>query len=252
MEIRTIAENEAVTFLQIVCDAFDLDFARARTVYFNEPFFDLSRKWTLIDDGHLASVLTCVPLQFGWGEAVGIASVATRPNFRSRGYATELLRSVIGQYEDRGVRAVYLFAQNPAMYYRMGFEPIDDMIRVPLPPQEADGSDMMPFEEVRRIYDAWAGGHPDRLRRDDTRWKAWRWGMRGCAPVSGGYVCIEGSQVREAIMDGDVTWPVGQMTDWTGLGSVSRALGLSQGEKTAELLAFGDAPRPQLFLTDQF
>lgn len=253
MEIRPIVESEAVTFLQIVCDVFDLDFARARTVFFNEPYFDLNRKWALFDEGQMASVLTNVPLLFGWGRAVGVASVATKPTLRGRGYATELLRVALDACRAHGEEAAYLFAQDPAMYVRMGFEPVDDMVRVPLPPQEK-GSETptISFEETQAIYGAWAAAHPDRLVRDETRWRAWRWGMRACLPAPGGYVCVEGSVIREAIATPDLEWPVGQMTDWVGLRSMCAPLGLKPMLSTAKLLAYGTDRRPQMFLTDQF
>jgi len=253
MEIRPIVDSEAVTFLQLVCDVFELDFARARTVFFNEPFFDLSRKWALFDEGQMAAVLTGVPLQFGWGRGVGIASVATRPSLRGRGYATELLRTALEAFRAGGEGAAYLFAQDPSMYVRMGFEPVDEMVRVPLPAQPP-GSEL-PFlasEDIHAIYQAWSEDHPDRLRRDETRWKAWRWGMRACVPASGGYVCVEGSVVREAIVDREITWPVGNLTDWVGLRGMCSQLGLKPALTTAKLLAYGTDRRPQMFLTDQF
>jgi predicted N-acetyltransferase YhbS len=252
MEIRPIRESEAVTFLQLVCDVFDLDFARARTVFFNEPFFDLNRKWALFEDGQMASVLTSVPLHFGWGDAVGIASVATKPTMRGRGYGTELLRTAIDSFRSRGEAGAYLFAQDPSMYVRMGFEPIDEMVRVPLPAKNYDSEPLLSYEEVTETYNAWADGHPNRLIRDDTRWKAWRWGMRACTPAPHGYVCIEGSVVREAIFEGEIEWPVGQMTDWIGLRSMCASVGLKPGERSAHLLALGTTQRPQMFLTDQF
>lgn len=252
MEIRPIQEAEAVSFLQLVCDVFELDFARARTVFFNEPLFDLTRKWALFENRQMVSVLTSVPLTFGWGKAVGIASVATRPSQRGQGYATELLRTVVETYRARGEEGAYLFAQDPSMYVRMGFEPIDDMVRVPLPPKEYDSGPLLPYEEVVRTYDNWATKHPDRLIRDSKRWKAWRWGMRACSPAPGGYICIEGSVVREAIFEGEIEWPVGQMTEWVGLRSMCSSVGLKPGEKTAQLLALGTMRRPQMFLTDQF
>lgn len=249
IEIRTINESEAVTFLQMICDVFDLDFARARTVFFNEPYFSLDRKWALLEDGQLASVLTVVPLQFGWGEAIGVASVATKPAFRGRGYATELLRTVL----DKLAMPAYLFARDPSMYVRMGFEPVDTMVRAPLPPRSERGNEkMMPTEDIHSHYARWSDESPDRLRRDETRWKAWKWGMRACVPVDGGYVCVEGSLVREAICDKGIVWPVGQMTDWVGLGSMTRQMEIPFAEKEADLLAYGTVRRPQMFLTDQF
>lgn len=253
MEIRPIHESEAVSFLQLVCDVFDLDFARARTVFFNEPLFDLNRKWGLFEGDKLASVLTGVPLRFGWGRAVGIASVATRPAFRGRGYATELLRTATDAFRANGEETALLFAQDPSMYVRMGFEPIDDMVRIPLPPQTAGTDDpLLPLDQVEGIYSQWANRSPDRLIRDEARWKAWRWGLHACAPVTGGYVCIEGAVVREAIFDGQITWPVGQMTDWVGLRSMCPSLGLTAGPRTAHLLQYGVPRKVQMFLTDQF
>lgn len=249
IEIRPICETEAVSFLQLICDVFELDFARARTVFFNEPMFSLDRKWALFEDGHLTSVVTVVPLQFGWGDAIGVASVATREQARGRGYATELLHTVL----DRFAKPAYLFARDPSMYVRMGFEPIDTMVRAPLPPRNETGRErLMTGSQIEATYQDWASADPNRLLRDELRWKTWRWGMRACVPVIGGYVCVEGNIVREAIFDGEVEWPVGQMTDWVGLGSMTKQMGIPFAEKEADLLAWRTDRRPQMFLTDQF
>jgi GNAT superfamily N-acetyltransferase len=253
IEVRSINESEAVSFLQIVCEVFDLDFARARTVFYNEPMFDLDRKWALFEDGQMLSVLTSVPLIFGWGRAVGIASVATRPAARNRGLATELLHTVLDRSRERGEDAAYLFARDPSMYVRMGFEPLDEMVRVPLPSQaEPTLAEPLPQAEIQRLYAAWEAQDDNRLRRDDLRWRAWRWGMRAALPSPSGYVCVEGSVVREVVGDPPPEWPVGQLTDWIGLRSMTRLMGLETGPRQAYLLAKGTDRKPQMFLTDQF
>ncbi|MFQ3677072.1 MAG: GNAT family N-acetyltransferase, partial [Fimbriimonadaceae bacterium] len=131
-EIRPIRGDEAETFLRLLCDVFELDFNRAHGVFFNEPMFDLQSKWALFDRGRMVSILTTVPLSFGWGDAIGIAGVATAPPERGKGRAGALVRFVVQNAFDLGCRSAYLFARQTAVYERVGFEVIDRVVRAPL------------------------------------------------------------------------------------------------------------------------
>ncbi|MBI3721533.1 MAG: GNAT family N-acetyltransferase, partial [Fimbriimonas ginsengisoli] len=165
-EIRPICEAEAEPFLALLCGVFDLDVSRARGVFFNEPFFDLKRKWALFEEGRMVSILTTVPLSFGWGAAIGIAGVATAKEHQRKGKATQLLEAVLAQAERSQEAAAFLFARETGFYERCGFRALDIVVRArirshpePRPP------DPMEIDEVVRRYDFWSGENPDRLRR---------------------------------------------------------------------------------------
>ena len=49
-EVRPIRTEEAECFLELLCSVFELDVARARSVFYSEPYVDLGRKWALFVD----------------------------------------------------------------------------------------------------------------------------------------------------------------------------------------------------------
>ena len=57
--------------------------------------FEVERKWAYFRAGRMESILTTVPLLFGWGRAIGIAGVATRHASRGQGFASELVRETL-------------------------------------------------------------------------------------------------------------------------------------------------------------
>ncbi len=248
------AEEEA--FLTVLCKVFDLEIERARVVFFNEPFFDLGRKWALFEDGRIATILTTAPLEFGWGRAVGIAGVGTLPESRMRGHATRLVAEALDKASRDREGAALLFANSPRVYERAGFTVLDEVVRCDLayqrnqPPAEALTND-----EVRETYGKWAEGDDDRLRRDDRRWRYWEWVSRPCEPYGGGYICHEAMLCREAVVyTREDAWPVMPGSQWTGLKSMTSRLGVPAGPPRHELWLMGRGfPRvPQMFMTDQF
>lgn len=255
-EIRSVHQSEAETFLQLLCSVFELDYARAHAIFFTEPLYDLSRKWALFEEGQIASILTTVPLTFGWGKAIGIAGVATEPSCQGRGLASALLEHVITQSKSFGETGVLLFAKDTRVYDRMGFRNLDEVVRGSISsiPEVQVPLDL-DYSRVRQIYDEWATHDPNRLRRDDLRWKYWRWNMRICTPVSDGYFCIEGNSVREAVVSRPPNqWPMPGQLEWFGLRSMAERLDLRIKNEERELYLMGyNVPEiPQMFLTDQF
>ncbi len=121
IEIRPIRDHEANPFLELICEIFELDVDRAQGIFFNEPLFDLSRKWALFEGGQMASVLTTVPLKFGWGTAIGIAGVATKLARRRLGLAETLLNHVLKDSEHREERVALLFAKEIGLYEKVWF-----------------------------------------------------------------------------------------------------------------------------------
>ncbi len=256
IEVRRIVSAESRLFLKLICDVFDLDISRADSVFYSEPFYDINRKWGVFEDGRMVSGLTTVPLEFGFGHGFGIAGVATHPSARGRGLAQRLVETVCADGVDRGEGFAYLFAQNPTMYERAGFRVLDEVIRGPFEAvTTAEDSDLLSFDEVEKLYGAWASAHPARLVRDERRWKFWKWNLRMCCSVPGGYVCQEGDLVREAVFDHHlVEWPIFERAEWLGLRSLTESLGvpLRSSETELMLMACGTDVVPQMFMTDQF
>lgn len=255
-EARPIRLDEAETFLRLLCDVFELDYGRAHGVFMSEPFFDLDRKWALFEGGQMRSILTLTPLRFGWGAAVGISGVATHPRARGQGLAGRLLAAALDFASSRGEEAAYLFADDPRLYFRLGFVEVDRRVRGPIlrDPEEPLGPPM-DFETVHSLYEAWANEDLDRLRRSEGHWRLWKWHMRSCEKAGKGYICHEAGLVREAIGLGvRAGWPVVPEAEWNGLAGVTEALAVPLRGRVEEsyLLARGTRRVPQMFLTDQF
>ncbi len=233
-----------------------MDFERAKGVFFNEPLFDLARKWALFADGKIESILTTVPLEFGFGRAIGIAGVATRLSSRGRGYGGKLIDKVLECSEASGEGPALLFARETALYERAGFRVLDQVVRAPI--QSATNivlEGVLPQHEVNVIYTDWANSRPNRLRRDERRWTYWKWNMRFCCAFANGYLCLEGATVRECIVDGPVSaWPIHEGTEWVGLRSMAAECHVPLGEELFELHLMGRGfdEIPQMFMTDQF
>jgi len=256
MEIRPIRAAEAEAFLHILCDVFELDFKRAHRIFFSEPLFDLNRKWALFDGGEMVSILTNVPLEFGWGKAIGIAGVATRQDKQNLGYATKLLDAVLTAAHADGEGGALLFARAPELYAKLGFQVIDHVIKGPIDVTPEEGPfEILEFQEIQRLYNHWALQHPNRLRRDDRRWGYWRWNLRVSTLFEDGYLCVEAGVVRECVKSRPATcWPLPPSSEWRGLESMARQLGvpLLSSEQDLHLMSRNVPGLPQMFMTDQF
>jgi len=254
-EIRPIREGEGEAFLQLLCDVFTLDFNRAYDVFFTEPMFDLERKWALFEGPEMVSILTTTPLEFGWGRAFGIAGVATRKERQHEGHASRLLQRVLREGERRGEPAALLFARETKVYERNGFEPLDRVIRAELKTTREVLDDPLEFEDVRAQYEAWSNAHPDRLRRDERRWRYWQWQYRVPGPFRDGYLCHEPGVLREALFTGKPNaMPLPSGTEWLGTTFMADQLELPVEKITVDLYVMGyKVPGvPQMFMTDQF
>lgn len=252
-EIRTIRADEADQFLHLLCDVFELDFGRARHIFFHEPFFDLNRKWALFSNGEIVSVLTTVPLEFGFGNGVGIAGVATKKSEQSKGFGRALLKQVLEAGAANNEPSAYLFAKDPRVYEACGFEAIDEVIEAEIFLDDLNSRDAMvaTYDEVRQMYDHWASGSPNRLRRTGKRWEFWQWNLRICTLAGEGYVCQEGQQIREFTTS---QWPLSGEYLLVALKSMAAKLPyeLSNAKTNLHFMAFQSPAQPEMFMTDQF
>lgn len=255
-EARPIRTDEAETFLGLLCDVFGLDYQRAHRVFFAEPMFDLQRKWAYFENGRMLSILTTVPLEFGWGRAIGIAGVATVIERRGEGLASRLLDKVLKASERAGETGALLFARETELYARSGFEVADEVVRGRIaslpeekPPQVVD------FDRVETLYESWREQSPNRLRRTPRRWDYWRWNLRVCSEFADGYLCHEGAVVRECVFTPPAQeWRLPIEAEWVGLQTVAESLQVPVDSPAHELylMARGVPGTPQMFMTDQF
>ena len=86
----------------------------------------LATWWLLEDGGAAVASLVSYPLTFAAGTVAaagyGLGAVATHPEVRGRGYATELCRRVVEANEAEGRRVGLLYSAIPAAFYaRLGF-----------------------------------------------------------------------------------------------------------------------------------
>ncbi|MFY9235056.1 MAG: GNAT family N-acetyltransferase [Fimbriimonadaceae bacterium] len=256
MEIRRIRPDESDQFLNLLCSVFGLDQSRAQGIFYNEPMYDLQRKWAMFCGNEMISILTTVPLEFGWGRAIGIAGVATNPSHQRKGYASRLLERVLVDAEQEGEPAALLFARAVELYEAIGFTKLDDVIRGQIGGCRDDGmGSVLEFDQVRPLYEQWALAHPARLRRDEQRWKYWRWTLRFCTRLDDGYACLEGNIMRECVTDRPCSaWPIGRGAEWFGTTHMAERLGLQLDKRAFDLhfMGYKIPTMPQMFMTDQF
>jgi hypothetical protein len=252
-EIRTIRHEECEEYLSVLCESFALDLARARTAFFGEPYFSLDRKWSLIVDRSIVSILTVVPIEFGDGKGVGIAGVATRDTERGSGHASDLLNYVCDYYAAHDAPKALLFAKEQSLYERVGFSLADCVYVQPLAAGRAAHRQPIDKEKVKLIYDDWSQGDPRRLRRDEARWAYWSWTLRTPVALDGGYFCYESARLRE-LLPSYSRLPISEPIDFYGTAAIAEAIGITLDKPTVDLylMAKGFGYVPQMFMTDQF
>ena len=203
----------------------------------------------------MVSILTTTPLIFGWGNAIGIAGVATQKSRQQEGHATQLLQKVLKEAERASEGPALLLATDMRVYENNGFEPIDRVIRAEVSQHKELEPTQFTTGETRFIYDNWAAEHPDRLRRDERRWKFWDWNFRVATAFQDGYLCAEPSLMREAIFaPATKSLPLPRDTEWFGTTFMTDQLELPVDKIRVEMFLMGRnvSGIPQMFMTDQF
>ncbi len=255
-EIRPLIGEEVSLGLDLVCICFGLNRKRIQTLFDSDLMRETKTHWGLFEGRDLLSTITVTPLQFGWGEAAGISGVATHPDRQKQGLASCLLKETAAQESAAGRVGSILLANEARVYEKAGYSVTDRVIDGTIMTSEpvdqaADVSD----EETEQLYAEWAEADPGRMRRDETRWRAWRWLGRRYERLSQGVACCEPGLVREAVLNETLDrWPLPAGTRWVGLKSIADQMGVPlQSTRDDLLLMSKDIPGPvQLFLTDQF
>ncbi len=120
--LRTKKETNEVLSLLKIC------FPKLKKSYFvnrifNDPGYRKSLSYVFIKDGRIVSYAQLFKKKVWWGGEkvpfIGFGFICTHPEFRNKGYATELLRNVIKK-NNTGLSV--LFTKVPEYYERLGFE----------------------------------------------------------------------------------------------------------------------------------
>ncbi len=257
IEIRTIRETEVQEFLELLCQVFELDPARAGMIFRTEPFYDLRRKWALWHEGRMVSCLTTVPIRFAKFRAIGVAGVATEPSQRGRGFAERLLETVLEAAEADSEGKALLFAKRTELYQKVGFEVLDEVVKGEI---ETSGEQVrhpgwleVKSEQYQKAYEKWSKEDERRLLRDERRWRYWQWSMKVPYRHGDSYVVWEAPRTRE-LLPPFVGLPDNVSREWVGLASLTERLGLPLRARETEMLLMGCRFPfvPEMFLTDQF
>jgi len=256
IDIRPIFANEAEAYVKVLCDTFSLDFRRVMSILFDPMFSDFYTKWALFDSGVVESILTTVPVSFGWGLGIGISGVATRESSRRKGYARQLLDTVHQTNENAGRPVALLFARDTRLYEDIGYVVVDDVVRASIKNIKIRRK-VGPIEtpSVHYLYNRWAEQDESRLIRDDERWKHWGWHLRTPTPCGDGYACVEGNVLREIIKSNQESLELPDRDiHWFGLRTIAESMGISLINPQRELIFMArNAPKPpQMLMTDQF
>jgi len=155
--------------------------------YFHDPHWKPAYTRVCAVEDKLVAAVQVVrrPVRIANGQTLwmaGIANVATLPEHRGRGYASQLLQDLHRVMDSEDFAFGLLFTGIHDFYGRLGWE------RLPLPLYEATPTpvnvsgwrfrtaeaDDLPA--IQRWYNAFYADHPLTVQRDDTYWRVWtRW-----------------------------------------------------------------------------
>ncbi len=194
VQVSRVPFDEEEAFLRVVCNAFGVDLTSIRTHFYEDPYYHSNQRWGLwVEEGghsRLVSVLTSVPLELRVGERVvpcaGIAGVGTLASYRRRGYAGQLLTTLVRALFDEGVPLAILQAFHHGFYRRFGWETVGTLGRVRVAPSQmtpfpssgvrrASSSD---YPAIRRLHAQYGTTKTGTLVRNDLRWDYLFWNFR--------------------------------------------------------------------------
>jgi len=125
MEIRALYPDEFELWLDHVTHVFSADRQYFSNHWHNDPWRDVEGIRVAVDDGTIVStVRVFIRQMYFHGEPVsvgGIGEVSTRPEYRKRGLATQLLKDSIQFMESRGI-AISMLHGSQRIYSVEGWE----------------------------------------------------------------------------------------------------------------------------------
>ncbi len=183
LEVRVPLEYELDQMLQVMCDAFDLPFDAAKTVFYTDPCFDITHKRVLLAEGRIVSCLTLVPARMRIGAdalpIVGVAGVATSPELQGQGLASHLLKQTMESLQDGPYAAAILVTSSPSLYKRLGWTVVgcdtrfwvqaDALGHKPARPRVRRATEK-DWPRIEEIHSRTLGLHHGALIRDRMRW----------------------------------------------------------------------------------
>ncbi|HLK55389.1 MAG TPA: GNAT family N-acetyltransferase [Chthonomonadaceae bacterium] len=153
IEAGPVREDELDTMLEIMCEAFEMPYAAARTIFYADPYFSLPNKRVLRVGGRVVSCLTLIEAQCWIGKSIvpmlGIAGVATLKVRRGRGYAGRLLEATLQDLRQQGCAFTALIPFSFRYYRKFGWELAGLAYRVRVAPVQ-----LRPSAEARRVRPA--------------------------------------------------------------------------------------------------
>lgn len=184
--VRAARPEDAEAVLEILCQAFGLDIAAARPIFYGDPYYDLSHKRVLpLPGAGIVSCLTIVPTLLRIGgvvvPAAGVAGVATRPAFQRRGFAAALLTATVpALYSEMGFPVALLHPVSAPFYRRFGWEFASRSVRwLSAPsslPQNPEAACVRPAQDfdwpaIAALHDDETSGGTGSFARDTRRWQ---------------------------------------------------------------------------------
>ena len=204
--------EETDAFLEVMCEAFEMEFEAAKPIFHADPYFDPRNKYALKIDTKIVSCLTVVDRECWIGGALirvaGIAGVSTRKEFRGQGLAGLLLAETVRDLTARGFHLSALFPILRDFYRRYGWETAGNQVTAGTleAPVAAATSEVevevglateADAEALARLYNLAAGGRAMRCARDGRRWRYLLtivpqfWVARGIGGAVEGYVLCD-------------------------------------------------------------
>lgn len=186
MRLRKFENKDLEALGPLMALAFGAGISSAER-YFDEewnPRIDLGQVYIVEEDGQARASVTVLPFEmYVDGKAApmgGISAVATHPSYRRRGYAGELMRTVLEDMRGRGMHLSLLAPFAHVFYRAYGWELATEGIGYTLKPSELPTSKEQSFirdyleddlPNLMSLLDKEAARHSCGVRRNEGRWR---------------------------------------------------------------------------------
>ena len=188
MEFRALYPDEFEKWLDHVTHVFSADRQYFSSHWYNDPWRDSEGIRIAVDNGKIVStVRVFIRKMFLHGEPVtvgGIGEVSTRPEYRRRGLATQLLKDSIRFMESRDI-VMSSLQGSQRIYSVEGWEKVPryyakhrlaSIGQVEWKVRPANLDDNTEVKQIAALYDAYARKFNGTFVRDDMAyWTAWVW-----------------------------------------------------------------------------